>query len=159
MVTTQALISRLRELDKAAAPSPWRAAKWGDGSSPEGFCNVVCDDFEVTLAEGIPEPDATLIAEMRTALPVLLDRVDELQNDLERRHKDAVDRWERIEQLERALNFVTRFAWTKPELTASEALGAIAHHPDVKEIIERWQLREPEGERHWKLRDFSGAQS
>lgn len=85
------------------------------------------------------------------------DRVATLHSLLNEAAKKVGEQRLRIDRLELALSFVARMAWTKPELTMWEALAAIAYHPDVKEIVERWKAQEPEGQRHWKLRDFKAS--
>lgn len=78
------------------------------------------------------------------------DRIEDQEADLQRIHKEAVDRYERIVGLEAALDearkdyegllqFVTRYSWSKPDLTPMEAFNAIAHRPDVVERRNEWQ--------------------
>lgn len=32
----------------------WRVGVWGNGSTPEGFANIFCDEWEITVAVGLP---------------------------------------------------------------------------------------------------------
>lgn len=73
-------LHRLRELEAAATPGPWQAVEYGvhterKAIAGRGFGPV--DDFY----QGVycDQPDADLIAEMRNALPALLDRLEKLE--------------------------------------------------------------------------------
>ena len=82
---TFTLLERLRELERrATTPAPWRAFKWGDGSQKiSGRSNVGYDEWEVVVAADVPDFDAELIAESRTALPKLIEALSIYHEALE----------------------------------------------------------------------------
>jgi hypothetical protein len=69
------MIDRLRELDSAATPGPWRT--YHDGLTLDGeerqLVSEVADDTDYgAVAKWMTPADAALIAEARNALPKLL---------------------------------------------------------------------------------------
>lgn len=76
-----------------------------------------------------------------------------LREEIEDLRAEARDAEARKNELEGALEFVARYSWTKPDLSASECLSAIAHHPTIKAVLDKWLSAEP-APRHWKVRQF-----
>lgn len=86
-------LPRLRALAEAATPGPWIVVEddtYGRGAICYGIVRPMPDGRDETIVEtdaGAYPPDpatARLIAESRTAIPALLDRVEELQRECER---------------------------------------------------------------------------
>ena len=88
-------------------------------------------------------------------MSVVVDELDlsSLRQEVEDLREESAAHAARRHELEGALEFVTRFACTKPDLSASECLGAIAHHPTIKAVLDKWLSAEP-APRHWKVRQF-----
>lgn len=70
---------RLRELDGEATPGPWEARVYDHlrpGSSPLPMRSVYGHLRQNILRDEPSEPDANLIATLRTALPLIADVVE-----------------------------------------------------------------------------------
>lgn len=88
-MTAQALISRLRELDKAATAGPWSSGASRVFNCQSTIASLIADHRDLSASEwdamnisttiAQQNADAALIAEMRTALPVLLERIEALE--------------------------------------------------------------------------------
>lgn len=70
------LIERLKQLEAAATPGPWLETKLAGGFAVNRYIRWF-PTGEDQFYNG--EPDAALIAEMRNALPQLLDRLEKLE--------------------------------------------------------------------------------
>lgn len=75
-------LARLRQLHEVAAPGPWAVSPWHDQLVlPERWINVARDEAtpekagQFTAVNASRAADAELIAEVRNALPDLLDEV------------------------------------------------------------------------------------
>lgn len=81
---TPELHSRLRELHQQASPAPWgyEVTQLPDGdyySSLRGEDGALILDF--WAVEQMSEEDSDLVLESRNALPLLLDRIEELEKE------------------------------------------------------------------------------
>lgn len=116
---TPATLARLRALDVAATPGPWRAEQedtqaWIFG----GRWHVACVYDRASDAE--PEPafdeeclaNAALIAEVRTHLPALLDAAEERDRLKEERRQTSYDSEAVRDVLKERRDHVTREGWT-----------------------------------------------
>jgi hypothetical protein len=74
-------IAKLRELEAAALPAPWKHAIVGDCDHKRIL--VAIGDARGYTAKDVPDPDACLICDLRNAAPKLLAALDFRAGDAE----------------------------------------------------------------------------
>jgi len=81
-------------------PGPWDVRTWGDGSSEDGFTNVVSDTEQIHIASDVLEENARLIA----AAPDLYEALKRLEYwfDTDQEIIDAMNTDERADHMRQA---------------------------------------------------------
>jgi hypothetical protein len=105
-------MSNLRDLERAATPAPWFAEDkhpYGDALRP----NTIVTETGGAIAgvywrvRDAGEPDASFIAALRNAAPLLLDVVDAarpVEETLSRKGSVQIDQWRRLRDALAVLN-------------------------------------------------------
>lgn len=73
-------------------PGPWRAAPWGDGTTPDGELNVLSDAAQTAIAIGVDKNDAYLIASAPELYEALIEMLAKFSRDMTTDDYDRIAR-------------------------------------------------------------------